>query len=133
MKGKIKVSVSIFLAGLWVNACEFLRNSVLLKSYWTGHYESLGMVFPSKPVNGMVWVTWGFVFAVAVYLISRRYGLVMTAIISWIMAFVLMWLVIWNLGVLPVSILAYAIPFSLLEAFVAAFICVKAGPGRQGG
>ncbi len=56
----------------------------------------------------------------------------MTAQISWIMAIMLMWLIIWNLGVLPVCILVYAIPLSLLEVFVAAFICMKLGPGWCG-
>jgi hypothetical protein len=34
-----------------------------------------------------------------------------------------MWLVTWNLGVLPLSILPIAVPLSLLETFVAALIC----------
>jgi len=36
-----------------------------------------------------------------------------------------MWLVIGNLGVLPWGILPVAIPLSLLEAFLAAFIIKK--------
>ena len=46
--------IAIMLAGIWVNASEFLRNEVLLKTYWVEHYRSLGMVFPSEPQNGMV-------------------------------------------------------------------------------
>ena len=41
----------------------------------------------------------------------------------------MMWLVIWNLNVLPVSILVYAIPLSLLECLGAAYICVRLEPG----
>jgi hypothetical protein len=36
-----------------------------------------------------------------------------------------MWLVCGNLGVLPFGILPHAVPLSLLEAFLAAIICVK--------
>ena len=36
-----------------------------------------------------------------------------------------MWIVIGNLGVLPYGLLAFAVPLSLLEAFVAALIVKK--------
>jgi hypothetical protein len=115
-------------AGLWINASEFFRNEVLLKSHWTQHYQSLGLSFPSSPVNGMVWILWGFVFAAMVYQISRTCSLARTALLAWMMGFVLMWLVIGNLGVLPIAILSYAIPLSLLECFIAAYLCLKLAP-----
>ncbi len=120
--------LAVVLAGTWVNASEFLRNEILLKSYWVEHYHSLGMTFPSEPINGMVWVVWGFLFAGAIYIISRRFDLIRTTLISWLVAFVLMWVVLWNLNVLPADILGYAIPLSLLEAFVGAMICKKVSP-----
>jgi hypothetical protein len=33
-----------------------------------------------------------------------------------------MWVVIWNLNVLPLGLLYFAVPMSLFEAFVAAWI-----------
>jgi hypothetical protein len=41
------------------------------------------------------------------------------------MGYVMMWVVIWNLSVLPVRILPVAIPFSFVEALGVAFICHK--------
>ena len=120
--------IAVVLTGIWVNASEFLRNEVLLKSYWVNHYQSLGMTFPSEPKNGMIWVAWGFLFAIAIYFISRKFSLIQTTLISWFMAFVLMWIVTWNLNVLPSAILVYAVPLSLLEAFVGAYICRKLSP-----
>lgn len=120
--------VAVILAGFWVNACEFLRNEVLLKTYWVEHYQSLGMTFPSHVLNGMMWVAWGFLFAAGMYFISRRFNLIQTALISWFMAFVLMWVVIWNLSVLPCALLVYAVPLSLLEAFIGSYICIKVSP-----
>ena len=38
------------------------------------------------------------------------------------MSFVLMWLVIGNLEVLPFKILLFAIPLSILECYIAAWI-----------
>jgi hypothetical protein len=75
-----------------------------------------------------VWVAWGFLFAIAIFLISRKFSLVQTTLISWLTAFVLMWIVVWNLNVLPGAILIYAVPLSLLEAFIGSYICRKISP-----
>ena len=120
--------IAIILTGIWVNASEFFRNEVLLKTYWIDHYRSLGMTFPSEPLNGMIWVAWGFLFAITIYIISRKFDLIQTTLISWFMAFVLMWVVTWNLNVLPSAILIYAVPLSLLEAFIGSYICIKMSP-----
>jgi len=45
--------------------------------------------------------------------------------VLWFAGFILMWLVSWNLNVLPTAILPFAIPLSLLEAFLASFIVKK--------
>jgi hypothetical protein len=45
--------------------------------------------------------------------------------------FVMMWLVIGNLGVLPYGLLFIAVPLSLLEAFLAAFIIVKLSDAKN--
>jgi hypothetical protein len=128
MKLKYRGIISVILAGFWVNASEFFRNNVLLKSYWVEHYKSLGMIFPSEPKNGIIWVMWGFLFAIAIYLMSRKFNLIQTALISWFVAFVLMWFVTWNLNVLPTAILVYAVPLSLIEAFVGSYICIRISP-----
>jgi hypothetical protein len=120
--------LAVLLAGLWVNVSEFFRNELLFKHYWTEHYQSLGMTFPSAPVNGMVWMLWGFLFAWAIYLISRKFDFKQTVQIGWLMGFVLMWVVVGNLGMLPPGILVYAVPLSLLEVAVAAVICRKLAP-----
>ena len=120
--------IAVILTGIWVNASEFFRNEVILKKYWIDHYQSLGMTFPSEPLNGMIWVAWGFLFAIAIYIISRKFDLIKTTLISWFMAFVLMWIVTWNLNVLPSAILIYAVPLSLLEAFIGSYICIKMSP-----
>jgi len=41
------------------------------------------------------------------------------------MGFVLMWLVIGNINVLPYGILIFAVPLSVLEAFIATLIIKK--------
>jgi hypothetical protein len=122
--------IAVMLTGIWVNVSEFVRNEILLKTYWVDHYQSLGMTFPSEPKNAMIWVAWGFLFAIAIYLISRKFNLIHTALISWFTAFVLMWIVTLNLNILPSDILIYAIPLSLLEAFIGSYICIKISPNK---
>ena len=120
-----KTALPILLATIWIGLSEFLRNQLLFKSYWTDHYAKLGLDFPSKPVNGAVWGLWSLLFAAAIYVIAKKFTLVQTALLAWFVGFVFMWIVIGNLGVLPYGLLAFAIPLSLLEAFVAALIVKK--------
>ena len=120
-----KTILPILVATIWISISEFVRNELLLKSYWTSHYESLGLVFPSEPINGAIWGIWSLLFALAIYIIARKFNLVQTTLLSWFVGFVLMWVVVGNMGVLPFKILIYAIPLSFLEAFLATFIIKK--------
>ncbi|MBN1351755.1 hypothetical protein JXJ21_20245 [candidate division KSB1 bacterium] len=115
----------IFSATIWISLSEFARNEVWFKTYWVDHYGKLGIVFPSEPINGAIWGLWSLLFAIAIFIISKKFSLLNTAFLSWFVGFVLMWVVIGNLGVLPYGILVFAVPLSLLEAFIAAFIIKK--------
>jgi len=117
-----KIALPLGLATLWIALSEFLRNEVLFKFFWTDHYAALGLVFPSEPLNGALWVVWSLLFAVSVFILSQRFTMVQAALLAWFMGFVLMWVVVGNLGVLPYGLLLPAVPLSLLEAFVAAWI-----------
>ena len=117
-----KTILPILLATVWISISEFVRNEFFLKSYWTDHYESMGLIFPSDPVNGAVWGIWSLCFAIGIYIISQKFSLVQTTLLSWLFGFVLMWLVTGNMNVLPFGILPFAIPLSILEAFGAVFI-----------
>lgn len=121
------VVVPILLSTIWVSLMEFGRNELLLKSNWVDHYASMGLVFPSEPLNGAVWGIWALVFSVVLYLISRRFSLLETFAIGWLSGFVLMWLVTGNMGVLPYSILGIAIPASMIEVLGAVWILQRLG------
>ena len=115
----------ILAATIWISLSEFVRNELLLKSYWVAHYQDLGLIFPSDPVNGAVWGLWSLLFAIGIFIISRRFSFYETTLLAWFLGFVLMWVVLWNMDVLPLGILLFAIPLSLLEAFLAALIIDK--------
>jgi len=125
MKILKKTVIPIISATIWISISEFVRNELLLKSYWTEHYGSLGLVFPSDPVNGAIWGLWSLLYAVGIYIIVKKFSLLQTTFLSWFLGFVMMWVVLGNMSVLPFKILYLAIPLSILEAFVAAYIIHK--------
>jgi hypothetical protein len=125
MKYLKKTISPVLLATIWISVSEFVRNELLVKTYWTDHYNNLGLVFPSEPINGAAWGIWSLLFAIAIYIISQKFSLIQTTFLSWFMGFVLMWVVVWNMNVLPDGILIIAGPLSVFEAFVATFIIKK--------
>ena len=120
-----KIILPILFATGWISISEFIRNEFLLKSYWTNHYQKLGLVFPAEPLNGAIWGVWSACFAISIYIIAQKFTFLQTVLLSWFVGFLFMWLVIGNLGVLPFSILPFALPLSLLEVLLAVFIIKK--------
>ena len=62
---------------------------------------------------------------ITIFIFSKKFTLVQTAILAWFVGFVLMWLVLGNLSVLPIGILPIAIPLSALETYIASLIIHK--------
>ncbi|TGL43849.1 hypothetical protein [Leptospira bourretii] len=115
----------IFSATIVISLSEFFRNEILFKSIWLNHYNQLGITFPSEPINGAVRAIWSLGLAFAIFYLSNHLKFKQTFIFSWFIGFVLMWIVIWNLSVLPIGILLYAIPLSILETFLATWVVYK--------
>jgi len=122
MTTRTKKVLAVVAATGWISVSEFVRNEFLVKQHWVAHYQSMGLEFPAEPVNGIMWGVWSLFFASAMAIIATRFDLLRTAALAWLVGFVLMWMVIGNLGVLPTAILPIAVPLSMLEAFVAAWI-----------
>lgn len=53
-----RTAAAIIGAGLWMGACELLRNELLFKEYWVDTFSGLGLVSPSEPVNKPLWAVW---------------------------------------------------------------------------
>jgi hypothetical protein len=124
---KPRDALAIASATVWISLSEFVRNQFLVSSYWVKHYEGLGLSFPSSPVNGAVWGIWSLVFAIVIFAVSRKFGFLQTFVLAWVVGFLMMWLVIGNLGVLPFGILPYAVPLSILEAAIATLLVKRLG------
>ena len=127
----LKKILPVVLAAIWISISEFVRNELLVKQFWTDHYQGLGLTFPSKPINGAIWGVWSLLFAIAIYFIAKKFTLWQTTFLAWLAGFVLMWVVTANLGVLPYGLLWYGVPLSLLESFIAALIIAKFGSPKS--
>jgi len=125
MKTLKRTIFPIISTTIWISLSEFVRNEYILKSYWIKHYHSLGISFPDESINGVIWGLWSLLFAISIFIISKKFSLLQTTFLSWYFGFVLMWAVIGNMGVLPIGILVYAVPLSLFETFIASFIIVE--------
>lgn len=125
MNRTLQNTIAILLATFWIGMSEFVRNQLLFINTWKDHFNSLGLTFPSEPINGIIWMIWSLVFAVTIFFLSKKLSFVELVIISWIYGFVMMWLVIGNLLVLPSKILVFAVPLSVVEVVVANFIIYK--------
>jgi hypothetical protein len=120
-----RVFLAVFLSGLWIVVSEFVRNEFLFKYYWTNHFKSIGLTFTTLPINGILWMFWSFILAYIIYKLLIKFSFIQTVILSWLGAFVMMWITIYNLQTLPIKILYIAVPLSLLEIVIAAFIVKK--------
>ena len=124
-KSIIRPLLTILVTSFWISASEFFRNQILLNNQWASHFESLGISFPQSAINGMLWGVWSLAYALLIYLLAKRMSFKETFFIAWLAGFVLMWLVIGNLSVLPIKILWLAIPLSILETYIAIWITKK--------
>ena len=120
-----KIILPVFLTGLWINFSETIRWELVIKYYWIENHQNLGLTFPNEFVNIIMWMIWGFMFAFTIFVLSRKYTLLQTTSMSWFVAFVMMWVVVWNVGILPIGMLWINAPLSFFESFVGTLICRK--------
>ena len=84
----IKKSIfAILIATIWISISEFVRNTFILHKYWVNHYNELGLIFPEEPINGAVWGIWSLLFAVFLFIISKKQTLWETVFLGWISGF----------------------------------------------
>ena len=120
-----KIFIPILLVGIWINISETVRWLLIIESYWIEYYKTLRLVFPSEPVNAIIWMIWGFLFAIIIFVLSKKFNPLQTVFISWLTLFAALWIVLWNIDILPVNLLWYNIPLSFFETYVGVLICNK--------
>ncbi len=71
------------------------------------------------------WMIWGFLFASTIFILLKKFAILQTTLLSWFVAYGMMWVIVWNVGVLPTGILWINVPLSIFEAFVGTLICKR--------
>lgn len=64
-------------------------------------------------------MAWSFVLAYVMYTLLQKIPFKETLCITWLVAFVLMWISSYNLQIFPMMVLCVGAPLSLVEVFVA--------------
>ena len=120
-----KSFIAIILATIWISISEFFRNEFLFKHYWTKHFESMGLDFPDTPINGAMWGVWSLMFAIFLLQLTKKFNFLQSLWMGWLAGFILMWISVGNLGVLPFQLLWFAVPLSILEVGITLLIINK--------
>ncbi len=120
-----KTILPILLTGIWINVSETIRWLLVIEAYWIDKYASLNIVLPNEPSNMVTWMIWGFFFATVIFILSKKFSVLHTTLLAWFVVFVMMWIVVWNVGILPTGMLWINAPFSLFEAYIGVLICKK--------
>ncbi len=122
MKDYKKAIWHILIISLWINIAETLRWLLYSKAYFLEVYQSLNLVLPFGPIYLILWLIWGILLSTIIYIISKKYTLLQTTVMIWIMAFLMVWITLFNLNVLPLSMLWLVIPLSFIDILVGVLI-----------
>jgi hypothetical protein len=118
----------ILLLAFWINVSETVRWVLFSKPKFDAVFLDHGQVMPDQPINNILWMVWGVIIACVVYFLSAKFTAVQTTLITWCAVCVTVWIVMWNLAVLPPGLLIVAVPLSLFEIYIAALIAQKLLP-----
>ena len=120
-----KTILPILLIGLWINISITIGWMLVLESYWIEKYQSLNLIFPTGLITNITWAIWGFMLATVIFILSKKLTVLQNTILSWFVAFGMMWVIVWNIGVLPTVMLLFNIPNTLFITFIGAVISKK--------
>ena len=122
MKNYKKAIWQILLVSLWINIFESLRWVIFAKPDIEMYFKVANHVLPNQPINNILWMVWGVIIAIMIFIISKRFKLLQTTFIVWITVYVMHWIALWNMAVLPIKILFLAIPLTFINVLVGVLI-----------
>lgn len=117
--------LALMAATAWISVHEFLRNELLFKAIWVEHFATLGRPFPDAMLNNALWGLWSLVMAGVLAALVPSAGLLRGVLAAWVAGWGLMWIALGNLGVLPLALLPWALPWSLVEAAGAGWLLAR--------
>jgi hypothetical protein len=125
------VLLALGLNAIWINASEVFRYFVFVMPMMRASLPEIDGVAPMNWPVFLIWGVWDtilligstgiFVLWFAVFGLERRQALAAGAFV-WAGIFGILWIGLWNMNLASLLVLAIALPLSLLEMIVAAFI-----------
>ncbi|HOW45318.1 MAG TPA: hypothetical protein PK919_09120 [Candidatus Aminicenantes bacterium] len=125
MLGKATTGWQILWVAIWINLSGSVRWMLFARPRFAAHYKGMGLAYPNTPLINILWVVWAVLAAVLVVFLSKKFSVLHTIVLSWLVIFAMTWIVQWNSGVFPLQLLWIAVPWSLAEVFIAALIANK--------
>ena len=123
MKYYKKTVWQIFVVSIWINIFETLRWILFAKPDIDIHFKAANLVLPNEPINNILWLIWGIIIAVMIFIISKKFKVLPTTFMVWITVYIMHWIALWNMAVLPINILWLAVPLTFINVLVGALIC----------
>jgi hypothetical protein len=123
-----RVFLGGLLAGVIINIGETLCGTVILRRQWDAAMAALGVTMPGGAQAMTVWILYGFVFGIAaVWLyaaIRPRYGAgpktaLCAGLAMWLVGYFLWAVSLWNMGLVPGSLMVAAAGLGLIEVVIA--------------
>lgn len=122
MKKFNKTIWQILVISIWINFFETLRWMLFAKPSIDLHFKAANLILPNEPINNIFWLVWGIIIAVMIFIISKKFNVLETTFIVWITVYVMHWIALWNMAVLPINILWLAVPLTFINVLVGALI-----------
>ena len=122
MENLKKAIWEILLVSIWINIFETLRWMLFAKPEIDMHFKAANLVLPNEPINNLLWLIWGIIIAVMIFIVSKKFKVLQTTFIVWITVYVMHWIALWNMAVLPINILWLAVPLTFINVLVGALI-----------
>jgi hypothetical protein len=122
---KAKTGWQILLVAIWISLSGSVRWMLFARPKFEAHYKGMGLAYPNAPIINILWVVWAVLAAVLVVFLSKKFGVLHTFVLSWLVIFAMTWIVQWSSGVFPIGLLWVVIPWSLFEVLIAALIANK--------
>jgi hypothetical protein len=122
---KGKTGWQILLVAIWINISGTVRWMLFAKPKLDVLYKGMGREFPNSLATNLLWTLWGVLAALLIVFLTKKFAMLQTVVLSWLSVFAMHYILLWNYAVMPLDLLLIAVPWTLVEFFVAALIANK--------
>ena len=122
MKNYIKTIWLVIIIIIWINIAETLRWILFAKPYFIKHFQNRNIEPPGGPFYLIIWFVWGILISVIIFNISKKFSLLNSTLIIWFTVFSGIWIMLFNLKVITISILLILMSFCFIEILIGVLI-----------